>query len=632
MSKIFTYIFITFFLVISSHQVFAWQKKKANTKAKITNSAKKKKTASSKKKKSSKKKGVKNSRSKKSTTAIINKPIKIEDIVKQVPLEIPVMRDTTPTKVVSILSAFKPQLKSVVKINFTNAAPIVDTQTVQYSYQVPSQNLSFSYRPIALNPLAIVLTSPANLAGNTNVKVGFGNYLYQLLSINFINNGPKTINNLGISTESSEGIHHLQKYRLSKFDYQGNLMRNDSSSLLSHVFANQNQYYRYGLVPDTLRLPNSNYLQKLTNVGASVAFLNKYKPSASFTYRPKFEFSHLSDVQNKSNTYIAITSPISYQMNKDMQFNFDVNFSYSHFNSYASSSNTLLRFDPSLNLNKWNLKILVGVSPVYKSDGFKLYPNIQLQHNLKDTAWIIKAGWINHTTNTQYGDLLNENPWITPPVNLKIMSQDKQFLKFEVNASKYLHYGFGFSLNRYVNLPFYTKEPLAIAAYLPGSAPPGFTYTNRVANGLKYYTLFESKANTIDLEANLHYQFSDQFSIDNHFNYTQFNYIKDNEKPWGFVPVKFNSTFYWQANKKLLIDGSLNFMSGIEAITEGASYVPKTLNPITLLNAGLSYKLSIPWKIWVKSSNLLNSQYQRWADYPALGVQINAGVVYSFYK
>ena len=73
-------------------------------------------------------------------------------------------------------------------------------------------------------------------------------------------------------------------------------------------------------------------------------------------------------------------------------------------------------------------------------------------------------------------------------------------------------------------------------------------------------------------------------------------------------------------------------MSGIESITEGASYVPKTLNPITLLNAGLSYKLSIPWKIWVKSSNLLNSQYQRWGDYPALGVQINAGVVYSFYK
>ena len=84
------------------------------------------------------------------------------------------------------VGTFKPQLKSVVKINFTNAAPILDTQSVQYSYQVPSQNLSFSYRPIALNPLAIVLASPVTLVGNTNVKVGFGNYLYQLLSINFI--------------------------------------------------------------------------------------------------------------------------------------------------------------------------------------------------------------------------------------------------------------------------------------------------------------------------------------------------------------------------------------------------------------------------------------------------------------
>ncbi len=92
MSKLFTYILITFFLVISSHQVFAWQKKKTNTKAKITNTAKKKKTASIKKKKSSKKKQAKKSRSKKSTTAKINKPVKIEDIVKQVPLDIPVMR------------------------------------------------------------------------------------------------------------------------------------------------------------------------------------------------------------------------------------------------------------------------------------------------------------------------------------------------------------------------------------------------------------------------------------------------------------------------------------------------------------------------------------------------------------
>ena len=114
-----------------------------------------------------------------------------------------------------------------------------------------------------------------------------------------------------------------------------------------------------------------------------MAFLNKLKPNAIFNYQPKFEISHLLDVQNKSNTFIALTSPISFQTNREIVVNLDVNFSYNHFSSYASSSNTLLRLDPSLSLNKWKLNILVGVSPVYQSDGFKLYPNIQLQHKLK---------------------------------------------------------------------------------------------------------------------------------------------------------------------------------------------------------------------------------------------------------
>lgn len=618
-------------LVFMVQPAFAWQNKKVNSKNKKASS--KKNTKKNKnKKKVSKKSNSKKLPSKKSSKVILKMPILVQDIVKQIPIDIPVIRDTTPAKVISILSAFKPQLKSVVKINFTNAAAIADTQTIQYSYQIPGQNLSFSYRPIALNPLAISLNSPVALMGNTNVKVGFGNYLYQFLSINLIKNAPKTINRLGISTESSEGIHHLQKYRISQFNYNGNYNIDDSNSLLTNLNVSQNQYYRYGLVPDTLFLPIQNYLQKFTNIDLSVALFNKSKSNSTLNFKPKFELSYLNDVQNKSNTYFALSSPVSYQLGTEMILNLNFDLSYSHINSFTSSSNTLLRFDPSLNLNKWKLKLLIGVSPVYKTDGFKLFPNIQVQHNLRDTTWVIKAGLINHTTNTQYNQLIIENPWLTTPMDLKIKTHEKSFLKFEVNASKNLQYGFGISLNRYVNLPFYNKEPLAIPSYLPGTNAPNTLYSNRWASGLRYFTLFESKANTIELEANVHYQFSDQFSIDHQFHYTQFNYIKDNEKPWGYVPLQFNSSFFWLANKKLLFDGTFQLMSGIESSSEGTQNLSQTLNPITLLNAGLTYKLSVPWKVWVKTVNLLNSHYQRWADYPSLGVQINAGVVYSFYK
>ena len=623
MSTFLKYSILFLVLLMTSSDASAWQRK---NKKKVT-----KTSLQSKKKKSVKKSNKKGIKSKKPLSMPTR--VKLEDIVKQVPIDIPVLKDSTPAKVVSILSAFKPQLKSVVKINFTNAAPIVDTQSVHYAYQVPGQNLSFSYRPIALNPLAIVLTDPPVFTNKTNVKVGFGNYLYQVLNLNMVNVGVKAIHHWSVSTESSEGVHHLQKYRNSKVDYQGNFMLTDSSSILTNFFATQSQSYRYGLVPDTLSLPTSQYEQKYTEVGLKLVLLNKIKPNNKLYYKPQFELAHLSDFSNKSNTYIALSSPLSHPMKGDMTMNYDFNFSYSQMNSFNSSSNTLFRVDPSLNFNKWKWQILLGVSPIYTSTDFNLYPNFQLQHQLKDTTWSVKAGWTTKTNNTQYANLLNENPWIVTPTVLKLTTQQKQFIQLEVNASKNLQYGFGLSLNTYSNLPLFNKEPLAITSLTPDIVfPDNLEYTNRIANGLRYVANFESKAKTIELEAHLNYQFSDQFSVQNQFNYTQFNYLKDNEKPWGFVPLKLNSTFFWTASQKLLIDGSFNFLSGIESSTEGANYIAQTLKPVTLLNVGATYKLSIPWKLWIQSTNLLNSQYQRWGDYPSLGVQINAGVVYSFHK
>lgn len=272
----------------------------------------------------------------------------------------------------------------------------------------------------------------------------------------------------------------------------------------------------------------------------------------------------------------------------------------------------------------------VGLSPVVKTDGFKLYPNIQLQHKLTDTTWDIQAGWMTLTKNSNYSQLITENPWIISPAQLAISTQEKQYVKLLVNASKNLQYGFGISLNNYVNLALFNKTPLSIFDYMiPFSKN---YYSNRVYRGLEYMTIWEPNAHTIELEANLQYQWSDVFSIHNEFKYTQYNYIQNNEKPWGLIPVQFNSGFYWKMNDKLLMDGSIQVMSGIQSTLEGSNFLAISIPTAAILNAGISYKLSIPWKLWLKANNILNNTYQRWAEYPSLGVQINAGVVYSFHK
>jgi hypothetical protein len=554
----------------------------------------------------------------------------LQDLVKKVPIEIPVLQDSTPSKVVTIMSAFKPQLKNVVKIDFTNASPISDTQSVSYSYQIPSQNLSFSYRPIALNPLAAVIPETPILEGNTRIKVGFGNYLYQFLEASYNKVSNNNIHDFNAFTESSEGAHHLQKFRDSKLNYLGNYALANQLHLTTHFYAQQTQLYRYGLVPDTIALPTDNYTQKSTHIGLQMALLNNNAFNKGIYFQPVLELENRSDIHSKNNTYFAISSPLSKQLKSGMLFNFDLHYSYSSYNNITSIQNSLLRWDPSLSFNKWNLKMKVGLSPVVKTDGFKLYPNIQLQHKLTDTTWDLQAGWISQTKNSNYSQLITENPWIISPAQLAISTQEKQFIKLVVNASKNVQYGFGISLNKYVNLALFNKTPNVVYDYI---YPPSTTfYSNRVYRGLEYITIWEPNAHTIELEANLQYQWSDVFSIHNEFKYTQYNYIENNEKPWGLIPVQFNAGFYWKMNDKLLMDGSVQVMSGIQSTQEGSSFLAKTIPTAAIINAGISYKLSIPWKLWLKANNILNNTYQRWAEYPSLGVQINAGVVYSFHK
>ena len=65
--------------------------------------------------------------------------------------------DTVPEKVVSILSAFKPQLRNVAKISFTTATAQTDTTSLNLNFDLPSQNLSFQYQPAQFEVLHSLL-------------------------------------------------------------------------------------------------------------------------------------------------------------------------------------------------------------------------------------------------------------------------------------------------------------------------------------------------------------------------------------------------------------------------------------------------------------------------------------------
>ena len=526
--------------------------------------------------------------------------------------------DSIPEKVVTIVSAFKPQLKNVAKIGFLNATAVVDTNSVLLSYQVPSQNLSFQYQPIALVPRAIKIDSLNAIKQSANLKIGMGNYFNQFIQLEGALVDQKAQqHHVSILNESIAGPHPIQKWNSIGLNYNGSYSMNKNKVLNTQVYFNQSNRYRYGLVPDSTTLPLKNFEQKLTVIGANFSLINNQVASDEFNYAPILKFNHSNLINQANNLVIDLYSPIMYSLKNSIKLHADFNFSYNQYNQVNRNSinNTIFQFDPSLELNKTQYRLNIGVRPTIANGDFALYPKIELTKKLKDTNYILDAGWNTSVNNNQLMQLIGQNHWISAPSSMPISSKENKYLNVQVTVSKRLNYGFNMALNDYRELPFFNQTK---------------QMNNPIQEGLKFDVLFEKRAIAIELVGNLRYQFSDKILWKNNFKYIQFNLIRENTQAWGILPFEFNSQLNWVFNKKLLLDAAGQFWTGSKTSAGlGNAY---QLNNTFVLNAGMQYTISDQWTFWGKGENLLDQQYQRWANYPSLGIQILAGIQYKFRK
>ena len=570
------------------------------------------------KKKKSNKKNKKTVTIKTKTTNI--EKVNLKDLLNETTVTVaPTKSDSVPEKVVTILSAFKPQLKNAAKIGFVNATANVDTSSVYLTYQVPSQNLSFEYRPISLVPRAIVHDSIVSLTNITNFKIGFGNYSHQYvqLGINTLDKWKNT-HSITLFNEASTGTdHHLQIIREIGAKYIGDQYINKFSNIQTQLFYNHSQRYRFGLVPDASKLPESNYEHNFEHMGASFALLNTKVKQRFFNIHPIVKFEQFQGIIDATNTWYEINNPMYLQFKNKIKFNLDVSYSFNQYNptGIIHQKNTIFRGDPALSIEKWGTIIKAGASPVWvNKDDYLFYPNVHLQKKLTDTNYLVKTGWTTLFDNTQYTSLAIQNPWVMPVTDMKITTNEKKYITVEVSSGKRLDYSIGVSINEYKNLPFFNR--------IIGTDVNTF--------GLKYQAIFEKRASTLELDAKLRYQFSDKLLFVNTLNYKQFNLIKDNAKPWGILPLEVNSIFNWIPNKRWIIEASAQYWTGAAQFeSNNKAY---DLKNVVVLNAGFSYKLSSSWSVWAKGENLLDKPYERWAYYPSLGAQITGGIIYSFRK
>jgi outer membrane receptor protein involved in Fe transport len=68
----------------------------------------------------------------------------------------------------------------------------------------------------------------------------------------------------------------------------------------------------------------------------------------------------------------------------------------------------------------------------------------------------------------------------------------------------------------------------------------------------------------------------------------------------------------------------------------GGSFYPDALgNPHKTksafdFNAGASYQINDQFNVWFNGNNLFNSHYERWHNYPSMGLNVLGGIMIKF--
>ena len=153
-------------------------------------------------------------------------------------------------------------------------------------------------------------------------------------------------------------------------------------------------------------------------------------------------------------------------------------------------------------------------------------------------------------------------------------------------------------------------------------------FVNDSLDGKSFVLTNESKLTNLQIHGDMNFISQDKFTASAGLDLNSYTGLHDNAKAWGLFPLKLTGSLRWNAFKELVIKSDLVAFSGAKALLKDGS--EKNMKGGTDLSAGAEFKLNKRFSVWLDFDNILNSQYERWNNYPVYGFQVIGGVLVHF--
>lgn len=519
--------------------------------------------------------------------------------------------DTLKKPVIEVTSSYKPSLRNAVKISLFPSPTPPDTTTPKLTYQIPAQNLFFAYQPVITKPLSLETDTSMMLGSRNQIKLGFGNlstpYAAAALSVG---DGKKGLLNLYGDYISSKGKIQYQDYSELNIQSKGSLFSN-GHEIYGGIGFYQHQFFNYGVDPILYNVYNKDQLRKkYQDFSLNVGFRNTEFNDAGINYNPSVSF-HSFNRENKTNeNTFGFNLPAEKKLNENISVKVTASGNFSTYeikNAAVKFNNNLFQLAPEVVYATPEFRIHAGAIPSWNNKELSILPNIYAEAQLPQTNLILQAGWVGDYITNSFRTLSEQNPFINDPIQFN-------------NTKKITYYG-GFKTTVGEHLSFNAK-----ASFINYHSFPLFLNDNLSGKG--FDVSMESKMNNFQIHGDMNFINQDQFSLTAGIDFNAYTGLKDHAQAWGLFPLVINGSFRWNVLQQLIVKANVLSFSGGKALNR--SSVEKNMKGGTDLSLGSEFKITSQFSAWLDFNNVLNSNYERWNNYPVYGFQVIGGLIFRF--
>lgn len=519
-------------------------------------------------------------------------------------------KDTVPLdggKNFTVTSDFTPSLKPASKINFSSTTALPTPEKSPLNYNVPAQNLTFTYNPAFLRPLAVNIDTGSVWRNSHFIKLGYGNYSTPYLEGGFsLGDGYHSAVTIHAKHTASKGSLPLQEFGKTAIEASGVFAVSDDNELEARAYFNNNKQYAYGGLMADQPFNKDSLRRNYHDVGVKLGFSNKFKNATGIDYHPTIAIDAFGDNHSGKESTLSLDAPFSKRLNETFVAKLGAGVDVSSFKKEdLSIDNSLVTIRPSVEINRPDFKMNLGIIPSFYNGEFHLMPNISLEAKMRDERFIAMAGWKGYYNKITYRSLTTFNPWISIPTDFDYTRINEVYGGFKGTAGDHLTFN-------------------ATVAYLTEKNTPLFL--NRQEDNL--FDVINDDVNNLRFHGELGFNAKQSFSLLAGITLNNYSKIEHSAHAWGLSPIEMNGSLRWRVLPAVLLKSDLDIWTGgyYNDLTDGA----KKLSGAADWNVGAEVDIIKNVGLWLQVNNVLNNKYQRFYNYHTIGANIMGGIIFNF--